>query len=175
MHTLLVAWRDLCLLRIGPQDMPYAPSLLALLIIANVAVSLLVGVAMGSVGTALLASLVSIGVGLGVLYGLLSMRHIHARFVQAATAIMAAALLFSVLSLPMQLALSPMPSVPEAFTQMQMASLLVAAVLGLWSLAVAAHIYRHALNWSFPGGLLVAVFVNIGALVVLRVLIPAAA
>lgn len=174
MHDLMVAWRDLCLLRIGPQDMPYAPSLLGVLIVCNVLLSLLVGLVAGSAGTALLGSLVSIVVSLGVLYTLLAMRHIHARFVQAATAIMAAALLFSVLSLPVQFLLTPMPTDLTALTQGQQIALLVAAALGLWSLAVAAHIYRHALNWRFVGGVLVAVFVNLATLVVLSSLMHGA-
>lgn len=175
MHDLMVAWRDLCLLRIGPQDMPYAPALLGALIVGNVLLAVLAGIAVGSAGTALLGSLVSMAVGLGVLYALLSMRHIHARFVQAGTAILAAALLFGVLSLPAQILLTPMPTDLSALTQWQRIGLLLGAALGLWSLAVAAHIYRHALNWRFVGGLLVAVFVNLATLVTLSSLLRGSA
>lgn len=173
MHDLIVAWRDLCLLRIGPQDMPFAPPLLGILIVCNVVLAVLLGLVVGAAGTALLASLVSIAVSLGVLYALLSMRHIHARFVQAATAILAAALLFGLLSLPAQILLTPMPTDPTALTQLQLIALLGAAALGVWSLVVAAHIFRHALNWPFVAGLLVTLFVNVGGFVVLRILLPA--
>lgn len=173
MLELFLALRDLCLLRLGPQDLPYAPTLFGALVAAKLLLDAVVGAALGVFAMAFAASLLSTLLVLGAIYLLLRLRDLQGRFVQAGTALAAATLVFSMLAIPAQFALSPMPENPEAFTSAQMGMLLLVAVLGCWSLAVTAHILRNALERTFFQGLMVAFLINFGAAMVLRAVLPA--
>ena len=161
MRELLVALRDICLLRMGPQDLPYAPNLLVTLIALNLLLDVTVGWLLGLAGAAITGSLLGVLVILGGVWLLLRMRGFEARFVQAATAISGAALLFSILAIPANVALTPMPKDPELFSSGQKLALFMAMLLGAWSLAVTAHILRHALQRPFWIALLLAVMLNV--------------
>ena len=172
MSALLLALRNLCLLRIGPQDLPYSPSLLGTVLGLNLLIDTMTGWLLGRPGSALAASLLSLIVIMVGLYLLLKMRNFQVRFVQAALAVAATALLFSVLAVPVQLMLHPMPADPTELSDPQRWAMLVLAGLGGWSLAVTGHILRHALERSFFAGILLALMLNLATLAFLGLLLP---
>lgn len=172
MRELLLALRDLCLLRVGPQDLPFAPTLFGMLVATKLLLDAIVGAGLDALGIALAASVSSTLLVLGTVYVLLRMRGLQARFVQAGTALAAATLLFSILAIPAQFALSPLPQDPTAFTGSQLSMLLLVAALGCWSLAVTAHILRNALDRTFFQGLMVALLINFGTAIVLQTMLP---
>ncbi|HET8897296.1 MAG TPA: hypothetical protein VFN09_00740 [Rhodanobacteraceae bacterium] len=169
MNTL----QGLFLLRRGPQDFPFSPTLLWGLVAVNLVFDVALGGLLGTPGTALAASLATTAVVLGFLYLLLKSRQMLARFVQAGTALSAAALVFSLLAIPAQVALTPMPVDPALLTEPQRLGLLFAAFLGGWSLAITAHVLRHALERSFFQGLLLALLMNFGAAIAVQLAVPA--
>lgn len=163
MPDLLTPLWNLCRLRGGPQDFPWSPRLLLVLLLADVALDAVVGAWLGVGARAMTASAVATLVLLGFLYVLLSAHQRGARFVQAATALATAALFFSVLAIPAQLALPTVPADPALLTPRQGLALAWAAALGGWSLVVTAYVLRHALERGFMYGLALAVLMNLTA------------
>ena len=135
MKTLLNNFVDLCLLRIGPQDLAASGSLLMTLTGLNILVGLAVIVdARTGVASALAESLFDTGLMLTALYfGLKTQNHLP-RFNQAASALMGSELLLGLLALPL-ISWSRRPDATEAG--------LLLLVLIIWSLVVMGHILRH--------------------------------
>lgn len=170
MSELLSMLRQLCLLRIGPQDLPYSPALLGIVVGLNVLLDTATGMLLGKAGMAFAASLVSLVVVLGGVWLLLKMRQLDARFVQAALGICAAALVFSLLAIPIQMAMAPLPDDLSQVSDGQTAGMMMLAGLGGWSLAVTGNILRHALERTFLVGILLALAFNISAAAFLQLL-----
>ena len=158
MQSLFTVVRDICLLRRGPQDLPYSTRLLAGICIASVALQLIIAQILGIQGNTIAASLFGLGFTLGVLYVLLSLRGVRSRFVQAASALLACALLFSVLSLPIALLSGGKPPTPENVTPLQLLLGLVSLPIVIWKIVIDAHILRNSLNLPFFAGLVIAIF-----------------
>jgi hypothetical protein len=135
MKTLLNHFVDLCLLRRGPQDIPFSTQLLAGASLLNVLVGvvMIVDVRTG-VFSALAESLFDAGLMLAVLYFALRSQNRLARFVQAATALMGSSLLLGLLALPL-ISWSRNADSGEA-------GLLLLALI-IWSMVVMGHILRH--------------------------------
>ena len=89
--------RDLCLLRGGPQDLPWSPGLLVALLAAGTALDVLVGNALDADSNALARSLLSSLVVLGLCWAALAMRDLRNRFVQTGTALAATSIAFTLL------------------------------------------------------------------------------
>lgn len=153
---------DLLLLRRGPQDMPASTSALygaaaayCILLFFQIRI-------IAPTGSALFQALVSV-VALGsYAFVLLRMRGYANRAPQTMTALFTAGGVFSVLNLgptaamaPFILALGqagPITSIPQPSPIAALAGVAIA----FWSLAVFAHIYRHALQVRFWQGLAAA-------------------
>lgn len=157
MQSLLLVVRDICLLRRGPQDLPYSPRLLAGICIASVALQFVIAQILGIEGNTIGASLFGLGFSLGVLYLLVSLRGVRGRFVQAASALLACALLFALLSLPIALLAGGKPPTPENVTPLQLLLGLVSLPIVIWKIVIDAHILRHSLNLPFFAGLTIAI------------------
>lgn len=159
-HSLLAFLRlvrDLCQLRRGPEDMPYAPQLLMGLILASVLLDMALGAALGVEGSILPRSLMSTALILGLCWTALTARGLGARFVQAASALIACAMVFSLLMLPIAALTGAPPETPEQLTPVQVLLAWTALAVIVWKLSVDAHILRHALNAPFALGFLLAV------------------
>jgi len=135
MKTLLNHFVDLCLLRLGPQDLPFSIQLL----VVTTALNVLVGVVMivdvrTGVALALGESLFDAGLMLAVLHLGLRSQNRLARFVQAATALMGSGLLLGLLALPL---ISWSRSSDTAAAGLLLLTLIV------WSMVVMGHILRH--------------------------------
>lgn len=152
--SLLERVLELCLLRRGPQDLPYSPALLAGLLVAGTAVDVVAGAMRGSIEGGLGRSLLSSAVVLGLCWVALAIRRLRSRFVQAAIGLLASSLAFSIVLLPLAALSGPAPARPEDMTPSQL--LIGWFVLGLfvWQVAVAAHVMRHALDAPFAFALL---------------------
>jgi hypothetical protein len=150
--------RDVILLRRGPQDMPHSPRLLVWVCAASLLLQLAIASVLAVPGDALGAGLIGLAFNLGVLYLLLNLRGLRARFVQAALALTSCAIVFAILSVPIVLAVGGKPPTPEAITPLQALLGMLALPIVVWKLIVDAHILRHSLNLPFAAGLLIALF-----------------
>jgi peptidoglycan/LPS O-acetylase OafA/YrhL len=141
---------ELLRLRSGPQDLPAAVGLAFILALAYA----LQGMATDRLlegAEAAPRSLLAIAVQLGGIAALLRARRQSGRIPQTISALAGTGLVFGLLAHVLLTQVQPGP--PQAG--------LATAYLGLfiWSLAVDAHIYRHALSIKMSGGVLVAVLI----------------
>lgn len=148
--------RDLCQLRRGPDEVPYSPALLGLLVGASVLLDVLAGSLLGRAGDVLPRSLVSTGLVLALCWIALFIRRLGNRYVQTASALVACSIVFSLLILPFAWLAGPAPTPPAPLSPLQ--TLLWWAMLAIiiWNLAVNAHIVRRALDAPFAFGLALA-------------------
>ena len=153
MGTLIQPFVQICLLRMTPQDLPSSGTLLALVLVAHT----LVGVAVAAVnlrfGQALAAGVIDTALMCGLATGLLMLRTLRERTVQTLTALAGAGAVIGFLAYPVSLWLH---GAHEANEPSPALGVLLLAVLG-WSLAVSAHILRHALSAPYYVGLLISV------------------
>jgi hypothetical protein len=148
--------RDVCLLRRGPQDMPYSPPLLAGVCALSLLLQLGIAHLLDVDGDALGAGLIGLGLNLGLLYFLLLARGLRNRFVQAALALVGCAIVFALLSLPIVLVTGVHPNTPQTVSPLEALVALLALPIVVWKLMVDAHILRHSLDIPFLGGLVLA-------------------
>ena len=143
---------DLCRLRSGPAEMPYAPMLLAALIVASVVLDVLVGAALQGGDDAFARSLLSSAVVLGLCWAALAIRHLSSRFVQTAVALVACSVLFSLLQTPLALLAGPTPATAAELSTTQVLIGWITVALFVWQVSVDAHIMRRAMEASFGFG-----------------------
>ena len=148
---------DICCLRRGPQDLPYAPALLVVVCVLFVAIQQIASWLLGLEHETLSAAVVSLLLNLGVLLLLLNVRNLRSRFVQAATALLGCALLFFLINIPIALMFGAPPQNAGNVAPLQMLAALLALPLLVWKLLVDAHVLRHSLNVPFLAGVALAV------------------
>ncbi|ROR34773.1 hypothetical protein [Inmirania thermothiophila] len=143
MGALLRRFWGLCLLRAGPQDLPPSQVLAALATAAYLAsgVALLAVEGRGT-AAAVAPALADLAVMVVLLRLALAVRGVPARFRQTYTALTGSGALLGFLALPVAAVLA------QAAAAGRPAPAALLAWLGLvaWSLAVIAHILRHALS-----------------------------
>lgn len=145
--TLPARVLGLCLLRGGPQDLPWSPRLLIVLLLASTALDVLLGNTLAGDGNALARSLLSSLVILGLCWVALALRDLRNRYVQTATAIVATSMAFTLVQgLVLLVGGMPPATTPATTAQMLMAWLLFGVFL--WQVAAIAHIVRHAADMS---------------------------
>lgn len=150
----------ICLLRAGPQDLPASSTSLALALAAWWGVSALALAAPGTRVQAADALLLFVA-QLAMIAGLLVASRRSARFLQTAAALFACGAVVSLANVPLWLSTASPP--PAGLAVLALAAL-------FWSLAVDAHIWRHALERSYVVGLAVAVVLFVVQLVLLQAL-----
>jgi len=168
-RPLISRFWEICLLRKGPEDTPYSPPLLVLLLLAgylldNLRINLLLPEITGFqlAGILLLHTLFMILITVG----LLSLFGYGARIVQTLTAFTGTGIILSALILPFDYITSLNP---ENFT---MVALIVMAVQ-IWSLVIAGHILSHALSVHRFTGVIIAIGYLILGLAAFEHLLPA--
>ena len=153
MGTLIHPFVRICLLRMKPQDLPTSGTLLALVLVAHT----IMGVAIAAVdlrfAQALAAGVIDTALMCGLTTGLLMLRTLRERTVQTLTALAGAGAVIGFVAYPVSLWLH---GAYEANEPAPALGVLLLAVLG-WSLAVSAHVLRHALSAPFYVGLLISV------------------
>ncbi len=159
MERLLAQVRDLCLLRAGPQDLPFNAglfrNLLILALLVDLAYSWMVGLRDGL----LLVVVIAFAIGIGLIFGLLRIAGRRERFLQTMTAVLVVGVVFKLVLMPMIIGVLPLPQPGDAPTMSQ--GVLAWLVLGLlvWNLVVDGHILRHALEIKLGQGVLLALVV----------------
>lgn len=155
MAVLFNLFWEICLLRKGPQDVPASQELLKLCLIGYAATGLLnlwLGLGEVGAGTALLLTAVDVGLLLGLVYAVLQLRGLLARYTQTLTALAGTGTLLQLIVLPLgmwyqrELAGNGTADLPAMLWLM----------LLVWSVAITAHILRHALSVTFGIGVLYA-------------------
>lgn len=170
----LRALLGLCLLRQGPQDLPYAPALtwgwLAALLALQWGVARHAGLDVGG-GLARLA--ITLVLLVGVTRLLLQGRGLLNRAEQTIAAFAGTGLVFALLVLPIALALQGVqPGVQPEGGQFLLA--LTGLFLFFWKLRIDAHIWRHALDLQ-RGAMLLAVVLMLLEVVLVAAFTGAAA
>ncbi len=162
--ALINAAVELCLLRIGPQQLPGAPALFVLLLLLDLLLGILVSTAMGiGFGPGLLESLFQLALMLLTLYLALKLARKPNRFQQTASALLLSELLINLLALPLVGWYQRSHSLEAGF-------LLIVTVF--WSIVVAGHILRHSFNLELNIGIAVAVFYFLVSLNLTSLLFP---
>ena len=154
MPPLFLIFRDILLLRRGPQDLPHSPQLLAA-IAAGCVVAQTFAAAMlveQPATTLLVSALLSVLLTLIAMNVMLGLRRLRNRFVQSATALLGCNLVFTLIGIPIATFLPTKPTAPD---QMPTIALLFAPLLlayVIWQIAVNAHVLRHSLDLPLWGG-----------------------
>jgi hypothetical protein len=157
--------RDICLLRRGPQDLPY--SIPALIGVAAGCVALQLGVAFARnlpINGVLAGAVLWLLATLGALSLILNLRGLRNRFVQAATALLGCALVFTLLSMPIALLVGEPPITAEQMSPLQLILGLVSLPLLIWKVIVDAHVFRHSFDVPFLSGVVIALLWIIAAM-----------
>ncbi|GMQ76568.1 MAG: hypothetical protein BMS9Abin01_1849 [Gammaproteobacteria bacterium] len=153
LRAVLSPFIQICLLRQGPQDLPTSGILLAIALTAHTVISILLSNMSLSVASALLSGVVDTAL-LVVLAGvLLYVQRRNTRLIQTLTALAGTATILTTIALPIS---GWLHGADQAAGEGGFALLLLLIITG-WSLAVAGHIYRHALSVPFFVGLVLAV------------------
>ena len=150
METLFRATLAIALLRKGPQTLPASPFLLYLVLVVHWATGVVLGLFSLSLPLALLSSLTGTLIMVALVHGLLLLHGLHSRVTQTLSALAGCEVLIGLLALPLTALFY------TGGTMAELAALLSLLLLG-WNVAVAAHIFRHALNVSMGMGLLFAI------------------
>lgn len=168
LYSLLKAVVDLCLLRIGPQQLPRASLLAGIAVAAYILVDLATALAGLPPLRALFASLLDTLLAAAFIQLALQLTHKPERFVQTLTATLLAWSLLGVLVLPLLFGTS---GVEQGSSQ----SLLLFAGLALylvWSLVVFGHILRHALALPLYGGIGLSIVYFVLSQIVMGIVFP---
>lgn len=150
METLFRAIGSIILLRQGPQVLPASGFLLSLALGAHWGTGVLLGLFSLSPGLALLSALAGTLIMVALVHGLLLLHGLHSRATQTLSALAGCEVLLGLLALPLTALFFAGGGMAE------LATLLSLLLLG-WNIAVAAHIFRHALGVSMGMGVLFAI------------------
>ena len=150
MGSILARLIDILRLRSGPQDMPAGWNLAIVLILAYIAQGFFIDQILAD-GEAAPRSLLAITVQFLTIAVLLNIKKFAGRLTQTLSTLAGTGLIFGFLSI-----LLVSQAEPE---QNQPGLAMIWFAVFLWSLAVDAHIYRHALSITMSLGVLVAVLI----------------
>ena len=151
MRALFDLFFDICLLRRGPQDVPAAPVLLLLCILAYLSagyLALLAGVGAAAPLRSLLLALLDLGLLSVMTYSILRALKHSARLPQTLTALTGCGTLLQIIALPLGIWFD------HANSSGNIAEIPLILSLGVlaWSVVVTAHILRHAFAVAFSVG-----------------------
>ena len=138
---MMVLWRlfrDIVLFKKGPQDVPDSPVLFALVLLADVVISTVVGALEGDVSGALVQAFVASVLLLAFVALILLLTSHRERFQKTATAVLGCDALMTLAALPISLLSDVLSGL----------GLLIMGIL-FWNLLVFAHILKHALGIGY--------------------------
>ena len=153
MGALILAFWRILLLRAGPQSVSASTTVLWLALLLHYTVGLLLALFVMPLSFALLYALVNTLCMVAVVQGLLLLFKKQARTLQSLSALAAGEALLGLLLLPLSLLYYPGSRGDEMSLLLALLSLLVMG----WNVALAAHIFRHALGVSRGLGFLYSV------------------
>lgn len=132
--------------RAGGADLPYAPRLLVVLVVAMVGCDIWLSHHLEGSDAAPQWILLRTLIGIGLIFLVLRAADKPARFVQTATALTLVAFAITILSAPILLAIWPLPEDPKQITGTQAALVMPLLAVMLWFLILRAHVLRGALE-----------------------------
>jgi len=138
----------IALLRQGPQVLPVSTFLLWLVLGAHWATGVLLGLFSFPVGESLLSALAGTLIMAAVVHTLLLLYRHHNRLVQTLTALAGCEVLLGLLGIP--------PTALFYAGAQDIAAMLSLLLLG-WNIAIAAHIFRHAVGVTLGMGFFYAI------------------
>lgn len=172
MPALLRPLAELCLLRRGPQDLPYSPPAVAAFAAALLALQLAIGQATGAPPGQLVARAgVSLFMLFGVTTALLGARDLRNRAAQTLLALAGSGLLFTIAMAPVAFSLEPYVGQAEP-PRMALLPGVAALVLFVWKLRVEAFVWRHALDLRRGAAMALAIALVVVELALLLWLAP---
>lgn len=145
MLIILKIFLDICLFKRGPQDLPASAFFLGIVLFANAVVSMIILSVEAPFLTALPQFLTGIALLVVFIRIVLALSGKMLRFQQTLTALLGADTVISLISLPFLIWISANQNFGVIYY------ILIASML--WSMAVVAHIIRHALSSSYLFGL----------------------
>lgn len=166
---LLSVLIDLCLLKRGPQDLPHNPALTLAFLIGALALEAYSANLLSNSPTLFSSVILSGAFALAATWAILRLRRVESRYWQTLFALIATGVLFSLLALPLLVAIGPLD--PDNMTQLSPVVGLGIVLLAAWRLLVAGHIWRHALDIPLPVGVLVALGTFMVELILQRALL----
>lgn len=152
-------------LRAGPQDFPYSEVATRAVVLFAFVVSFLQYRLTLPPFVAVLHAALTLGVMAGFTWQLLAWRQFGNRAQQTINSLFATGSALTLVMLPLLASIAPqmlrLAENPDAAATEPLPALPMLGVMlmSLWSLAVSAHIYRHALNLHFAVGLAVSLLV----------------
>lgn len=158
MLTLVRFFFDLCLLRAKPQDLPASDFLLGVTLSCYTLIGIATSTAVLPLQQAVLSSLLSALLLAILTHTTLMLRGFAGRLNQTLSALAGSGSLLGLIVWPLTASQAPL--------------LLVAAMV-IWSLAVTAHILRHALSMSFSAGIAISVGYLLVSFIIMNSLFPA--
>ena len=162
---------QICLLRQGPQDLPTSGILLAITLTAHTVMSILLSNVALSAVNALFSGVVDTLLLVVLTGALLYAKQRNARIIQTVTALAGTGAIITLIALPVS---GWLHGADQAAGEGGFALLLLLFLTG-WSLAVAGHIFRHALSVPYFLGLVLAAVFYWISISVFRALFPLAA
>jgi len=161
---------QICLLRQGPQNLPTSGILLAITLTAHTVMSILLSSVALSAANALLSGVVDTLLLVVLTGALLYARQRNTRVIQTVTALAGTGAIITLIALPVS---GWLHGADQAAGEGGFALLLLLFLTG-WSLAVAGHIFRHALSVPYFLGLVLAAVFYWISISVFRGLFPLA-
>lgn len=175
MSALLRQLLEVCLLRRGPQDLPYAPSAVGGLVLALLALQLGFAAYLGLPAQALAArALVTVVLLLGVTQALLRWRGLENRRMQTLLALAGSTLFFALAMMPLLLSLQPYLGAENPPASVLL-SALAAMFLFFWKLRVEAAIWRQSLDLASGQAYALALALVLAEALLMLWLVPAGA
>lgn len=165
MAALFKVFWQIALLRKGPQVLPASRELMLVVLAAHWLLGVVLVVDTFSLDRALLSGLVGTLILVATVHGLLVLRHRHSRVTQTLSALAGCEVLLGLLMLPL-LAMLHLGGGAQS-----MAALFWLLLIG-WNVAIAAHIFRHALEVKQGLGLLFGVAYIILSMTLTSFLVP---
>ncbi len=161
---------QICLLRQGPQILPTSGILLAIALTAHTVMSILLANVSLSVFSAFFSGIVDTVLLVVLSATLLYVQRRNARVIQTVTALAGTGAIITLVALPIS---GWLHGADQGAGEGGFALLLLLILTG-WSLAVAGHIFRHALSVPYFLGLILAVVFYGISISVFRALFPVA-
>jgi hypothetical protein len=152
-QTIVRPFVEICLFRRAPQDLPDSTFLLAIMLVAHTVMSVLLNAVVLDGWVAILAGVTDTLLVSILTASILLVHGFNVRIVQTLSAMTGTGALISLVAIP----LFTWHAGAQQSGSVSAAGTLMVFGIVVWSLAVSAHILRHALSVSYLVGILIAV------------------
>lgn len=154
---------QICRFRLGPQDLPGSMPLFVVTLLLYVLIGTIIGGFDLPPEKAFLSAIVDVVLLLAMTRAILWARELWPRFQQTATALLGTGVFFGFAAVPLMWWQAQYDQPMDAFVP----SLLIFAIF-IWNMAVAGHIFRHALNTPFYIGVALSLLYTYVSITILR-------